>query len=70
MWKGRPTAAEDKVNFENHLVHAKKVGREPWRPAVSEYKAIELIASYPFNALPTDDNFLTLERVGEEEAVA
>lgn len=69
LWKGRPTAVEDKVNFERHLEHAKKEGREPWRSEVSEYKAIEQIASYPFDALPTDDDFLALERA-EEEAVA
>jgi hypothetical protein len=68
-WKGRPTAAENKVNFEAHLKWCEENGREPFRPKVPDYKAIEMIASYPFNALPTDDDFLALERV-EEEVVA
>jgi hypothetical protein len=65
-WKGRPTVAENKINFEAHLRYCEENDIEPYQPKVPDYKAIELIASYPFNALPTDDDFLALERVGEE----
>ena len=68
-WKGRPTAAENKVNFEAHLKWCKKNGREPFRPKTPDYKAIELVASWPFRELPSDEDFLKLNP-REEEAVA
>lgn len=65
-WAGRPTAEEDKANFKAHLAYCKKEGREPFRPEVSEFKAIELIASWPLDELPSDEHFLS-ETITERE---
>jgi len=73
-WAGRPTKAEDKKNHEAHLAWCAENGRDPWQPKVSEHKAVELIASWPFGALPTDEEFveffeLLAAREEEEERV-
>lgn len=57
-WAGRPTAEEDAANFKAHLKQCKEEGRDPWMPRVSKYKAVELIASWTLDALPTDEEFL------------
>lgn len=66
-WAGRPTAEEDAENYRRHLEWAKKNGREPWHPEESEYKAVEMIASYPFSDLPTDTQFVAELDPEEEE---
>ena len=58
-WAGRPTKEEDAESYKLHLEWCKNNDREPWKPKVSEYKAVELIASYPFDALPSDEEFLS-----------
>lgn len=70
-WAGRPTAEEDAESYKHHLEYAASQGREPWQPEVSEYKAVELLGSWPFDALPSDEEFLAhCERDAEEaEAV-
>ena len=65
-WAGRPTPEEDTENYIKHLEWCAQNQREPWRPRTSEYKAIKLVASWPFGALPNDEEFLALERQGEE----
>lgn len=65
-WAGRPTAEEDAVNYENHVKWCRENGRDPWMQEVSEYKAVELIASWPLDALPTDEQFLAQTRSREE----
>jgi hypothetical protein len=35
-------------------------------PEVSQYKAVELLASWPLDALPSDEEFLAQTRVPEE----
>lgn len=57
-WKGRPTKAEDTENYKEHLYWCAKNHRDPWQPEKSEYKAVELVASWPFSALPSDEDFL------------
>lgn len=57
-WAGRPTELEDAESYRNHLKWCEANNREPFRPEVSEYKAIEMIASYPFSDLPTDTQFI------------
>jgi hypothetical protein len=57
-WAGRPTAEEDAVNYEEHLKWCAENGRDPWQHEVSEYKAVTLIASWPLDALPSDEEFL------------
>lgn len=66
-WAGRPTKEEDAENYGLHLEYCKEQGREPWRPKVSEYKAVELVASFPFDALPSDDEFITSLRTKDED---
>lgn len=66
-WAGRPTADEDLESFKNHLLFCHREGRVPWRSEESEYKAIELIRSYPLSDLPTEEEFIQIER-GEEAA--
>lgn len=68
-WKGRPTAKENEANYKAHLEYAKKVGREPWREKTPDYKAIELIASWPLDALPSDEHFLACTQEVEEATV-
>jgi hypothetical protein len=68
-WAGRPTAEEDAANFKAHIEYAKKQGREPWQEETSKYKAVELIASWPLTALPSDDQFLA-ETTQKEEVEA
>lgn len=65
-WAGRPTADEDLENFKEHLVSCHRKDLDPWKPEVSEYKAVELIRSYPLSDLPTDEEFIQIDR--EEEA--
>jgi hypothetical protein len=61
-WAGRPTAEEDRVAYEEQLKWCAEHGRGPWRPEVSEYKAVELVASYSFWLLPSDEAFLAFDR--------
>jgi hypothetical protein len=64
-WAGRPTEEEVELAYSEHLGWCAENGRDPWRPEVSEYKAIELVASYAFSSLPDDEQFL--EDLREEE---
>ena len=67
-WAGRPTAEEDTANYKEHLYWCSKNDRQPWLPETSQYKAVELVASWPLDALPTDEEFLAQTRRVEEEA--
>ena len=70
-WAGRPTKAEDKKDYEAHIAWCKENGRDPWQPKVSQHKAVELLASWPFNELPTDEEFLDFFRLARaRETVA
>ena len=66
-WAGRPTAEEDLENFKEHLLWCHRNGREPFRPEVSEYKAVALVGSWPLAKLPTDTEFLRLDPPPVEE---
>lgn len=68
-WKGRPTKAEDTANYKEHLYWCAKNGRDPWYPERSEYKAVELVASWQLDALPSDEEFLAQTREPEEVEV-
>lgn len=59
-WAGRPTPEEDAENYRLHIEWRKQQDppREPWLSEVSEFKAVNLIASWPLDALPTDEVFL------------
>ena len=65
-WAGRPTPDENRTNHLNHLANCKSQGREPYLPEVPDYKAVELLASWPLEALPSDAEFLAQTRVPEE----
>jgi hypothetical protein len=65
-WAGRPTAEEDTALYKEHLYWCSKNDRDPWMPEVSQYKAVELLASWPLDALPSDEEFLAQTRVPEE----
>lgn len=65
-WAGRPTEEEDLENHVAHLTWCAENKREPWLPVVSEYKAVEMIASWPLDALPADEEMLALERTGAD----
>lgn len=65
-WAGRPTPEENAANFKAHVEWAKEQGREPWESETPDYKAVELIASWPLDALPTDEEFLAQTRETEE----
>lgn len=67
-WAGRPTAEEDEVRYARHLEYASKVGREPWEKPISEYKAVERVATYSLNRLPTNDNFV--KKLNREQRTA
>lgn len=70
-WKGRPTLAEDTENYIAHLEWCHENDRKPFRKRRAEYKAIEMIASWPLDELPGDDHFLSaLGRQEEEAAIA
>lgn len=70
-WKGRPTPEEDAERYAAHLEYAKAEGREPWQKPESEFKAVELVASWPFNNLPSDEYFLgTFELLRARELLA
>jgi hypothetical protein len=66
-WAGRPTREEDEANYGLHLKWCAENNREPWLPEVSEYKAVELAASWPIDDLPTDEEFLETFEEEEEE---
>lgn len=66
-WAGRPTPDEDDANYEEHLVQCAENDREPWMPRISEYKAVELVASWPLDALPTEGEFK--QKFDHEEVV-
>lgn len=57
-WKGRPTKAEDEVSYVEHLKWCAANKRTPWQGERSEYKAVEEVASWPLDRLPTDVVFL------------
>lgn len=63
-WKGRPTAKEDAQSHKEHLAWCRKNGREPYRPKVSEFKAVALIGTFPLgdelHPLPSDEEFVAL----------
>lgn len=73
-WAGRPTDEEDAEQYRLHVEWCKQQDppRDPWLPEVSEYKAVALIASWPLDALPSDQEFVvTCEPPeGEEEEAA
>jgi hypothetical protein len=58
-WAGRPTPEEDTANYKEHLYWCAKNDRQPWMSETPEYGAIELIASWPLDKLPSDVEFLT-----------
>jgi hypothetical protein len=58
-WAGRPTAEEDARAHEDHLKWCAENDREPWRPLESEYKAVELVAEWPFDHLPSAEEFVS-----------
>jgi len=70
-WAGRPTPEEDTYNYKEHLYWCAENGRAPWLPKISEYKGSELVGSFPFDALPSDEEFLAwdaeLGELGEEQ---
>lgn len=59
-WKRRPTKAEDEENWAEHLKWCARQTppRTPWMKERSEYKAVELVASWPLDDLPTEEHFL------------
>lgn len=67
-WAKRPTKAEDEANWIEHLKWCARQDppRMPWEPERREYKAVELTASWPLDALPTDEEFLAQTRSTEE----
>jgi hypothetical protein len=67
-WAGRPTPEEDEKAYAKHLKWCAKNDREPWLPEVSEFKAIELVKSWPLDALPSDGEFIAALEPAEEEA--
>lgn len=64
-WAGRPTPEEDRQNYLDHLEWCADNKREPWLPKVAEYKAVELVASWPLDALPSDQEFLEVDPPNE-----
>lgn len=68
-WAGRPTDAENQENHKQHLEWCAENGREPWLSVTPDYKAVELIASWPLDALPSDEEFLGQTRETEEAVV-
>jgi len=60
-WAGRPTPEEDRQNYLDHLEWCADNDRKPWLPKVAEYKAVELVGSWPLDALPSDEEFLDLD---------
>lgn len=65
-WAGRPTSEEATEAYKEHLYWCAKNDRQPWMSETPEYGAIELIASWPLYALPTDQEFLAQTRSREE----
>lgn len=59
-WAGRPTPEEDAENYRLHVEWCRQQNppREPWVNKVSEFKAVNLIASWPFDVLPSDEEFV------------
>lgn len=69
-WAGRPTDEDDQEAYESQVAYLKKHGREP-RPFESpKYKAVELIATYPLDDLPTDEDFVAKCDPPEEDEAA
>ena len=69
-WAGRPTDEENAENYKAHLALAKKQGRDPWDTEVPKYKAVELVASWSFDDLPTQEEFLAaMPKYEDEEAL-
>lgn len=68
-WANRPTPEENAASYQAHIQWCKENDREPWEPEVSTYKAIQRIAHWPLDDLPTDDEMLAIEKAiyGEEE---
>lgn len=71
-WKGRPTKAEEVEMLKEHLYWCHTHKRDPWytEKTIAEYKAVELVASWPLDALPTDEEFLGQIPKEEEANVA
>lgn len=57
-WKGRPTEAEQRKWYEDHVAYCKEHDRDPWMTPEQEYKAVELVGSWDFRELPSDEEFL------------
>lgn len=66
FWANRPTAEENKANHEDHVKWCAENGRDPWMSETPEYKAVDRVASFPLNDLPTPEKFL-LETEGPAE---
>ena len=59
-WKGRPTKAEELQALKDHLHWCHVNERDPWmtEKTISEFKAVELAASWRLDGLPTDEEFI------------
>lgn len=67
-WIGRPNEEEKEADYQWMLETAKAQKREPWREKEPEYKAVQRIASWSFDDLPDDEDFLgTLMVLQEQE---
>lgn len=70
-WAGRPTRAENRRYHREHINWCANRGREPWLPVTPKFKAVELVASWPFSDLPSDEDFLEhFELVQARETLA
>lgn len=73
-WKGRPTKAEETERFKEHLYWCATNNRTPWEKEERDYKAVELVASWPLDALPGDEEFLRTSMASDpqyaEETIA
>lgn len=67
-WAERPSLEEDLERFKEHLLWCHRNGRDPYLKEESEYKAVELLASYPLSGLPSDAQFLRLDEEAEVDA--
>lgn len=57
-WAGRPTRSETERWHKQHLVWCEEDGRDPWLPRFPQYKAVQLLAAWPLDELPSKDHFL------------
>lgn len=67
-WKGRPTKKEELQMFKDHLYWCHTHKRDPWmaEKTIAEFKAVDLLASWPLDALPSDEEFLSATMKKEE----